>query len=1083
MSNADDDGSDSPTNGNRAEDRSPEAQPIETQETNTERIQIFNVQQDDSEETIQLKELATRELDKQRSDHERRVNAWSSSLARHQKQLEEAQQALRDQRRQNIQFQTALNKGGGSNDGYEAMAESQETLLKAIAQPSVAQPSMGAIPKQPWTATATNTASLGWPQAAQMQLLNQYAPMTTPAVSVPTYGAATPMVAPQHTVAPPFAPTYPFNASWNQWAQNTGGVPITTNSAVNPSNTQGSQPAPPIQPNNTTTHVNQLLQQNRAQRMQQLAANMAPNNYVQHNPNPTQQPSWPTSTPRGTQNNIPPTQGVQANNPNQAGTQYNTNTGVGAPPIPPRHPTQRQAGQDPMGNNTNASSGGMGPAGNNNTAHNNGIGPGHPGRTLTEREPPTGQQSNNAQHQGGGNNMQGFQREPVDAVGQIQQELAAMRQQLANLNVGNLGPNRQARIPTFTDLSNYPDPDPNDPRTRHTDMNSREYHLKEFRGGTDKDKAAGCKAFLQDAVRLGKDHRLSHQACKRLINRHTVDEPKEIVANEMRDDDVPLENVVRALELRFMGLVDPDKAKSQMYAITRKHKEDLNSLQRRLCDRAQMACRQIPGQEKLRAEHTMVKDRFLALLSPSIRNILREREKMRQAIGQEQYQLVELVEEAVVIETDQEEDGNVQGGQKTVSFPKNNLYHEQRYSRLPSPPPPQQREPEYRPPPAAHFTEYATPAPHYREYAEERDWVRTNQEEMEEQVLVPMALFTGPGRDFRGRRPPTFPVRRLRDDNNSLPVTPSADYKQGQDARPQENREAQRAEQAVSAPTIPRERRSEDGSRSTDWSRNSRSHTRETPDSERARDWRSNSRERDNTRDRREWGDRDRREWGNREQNRPYRDPSRERQRWNDDSRDRNRWASRNDSRERPDRRYNGSDRPRRDDRSFDRDSRNPGYRQNYDRNDREWSSNRNRPWDREQRDRNRGRSGERAPWERRASPENFRENRREFIPRRNSQDRDPPRDNYPVADQGTTGERARSQERVVKFQLTAKEANVEPGSCLRCGQSHDTWECPKYGRTALANGYCFRCKRGAHLAINCLEPDPPPRTDKVEKN
>lgn len=201
--------------------------------------------------------------------------------------------------------------------------------------------------------------------------------------------------------------------------------------------------------------------------------------------------------------------------------------------------------------------------------------------------------------------------------------------------------NKNTRVTLFTDLSSYPD----DPNGRDSSLDSREYHLSAFSGGP-----YSCKTFLREAVRLGKDNGLTHKACKRLILRHTRDEAREIVNNEMREENAPLEDVVRALELRFMGLVDPDIAKAQMYRITRQPNEGLHSLQRRLSDRGQMACRNLPGHEKLPEEQRLVQSRFLSLLSPPIRNTLRERQKMKLATGQEQYHLMQLVEEAIIIE-------------------------------------------------------------------------------------------------------------------------------------------------------------------------------------------------------------------------------------------------------------------------------------------------------------------------------------------------------------------------------------------------------------------------------------------------
>ena len=146
-----------------------------------------------------------------------------------------------------------------------------------------------------------------------------------------------------------------------------------------------------------------------------------------------------------------------------------------------------------------------------------------------------------------------------------------MEQQLAALNIRGQGAPIDDRIPTFTDLSTYPDIDPSDPRARRTDLNAREYRIIDFKGGSSNSSgvASSCKSFLQDIVETGKHHNLTHKQCIRLINRHTLEEPKDIVSNEIRDPECTLESVVRALELRYMHLVYPDTAKAQMYQIIR----------------------------------------------------------------------------------------------------------------------------------------------------------------------------------------------------------------------------------------------------------------------------------------------------------------------------------------------------------------------------------------------------------------------------------------------------------------------------------------------------------------------------------
>ena len=335
-----------------------------------------------------------------------------------------------------------------------------------------------------------------------------------------------------------------------------------------------------------------------------------------------------------------------------------------------------------------------------------------------------------------------------------------MEQQLAALNIRGQGAPIDDRIPTFTDLSTYPDIDPSDPRARRTDLNAREYRIIDFKGGSSNSSgvASSCKSFLQDIVETGKHHNLTHKQCIRLINRHTLEEPKDIVSNEIRDPECTLESVVRALELRYMHLVYPDTAKAQMYQIIRQPNEDLHSLKNRLSDRAQMACRKLAPEEKLAKEQMMVKERFMALLSPTVRNILRERDRMRESTGRQAYGLLELVEEAIAVETEQNDDIiNQKGSIKSVSFPsipKSSLYHEQKQPRLPSPPP--QQENEYRPRPQ--FANFYTTEPPW-EYSDE-DSYSNNSNDVAEDRCGPVVLLTSPGR--KGEQFRTIPVRKAR---------------------------------------------------------------------------------------------------------------------------------------------------------------------------------------------------------------------------------------------------------------------------------------------------------------------------------
>ena len=252
----------------------------------------------------------------------------------------------------------------------------------------------------------------------------------------------------------------------------------------------------------------------------------------------------------------------------------------------------------------------------------------------------------------------------------LEEKLAAFRTQTPEFQA----PAR--RIPTFTDLSGYPDWNPEDPMSFKGELNSREYLLMEFKGAhpdgkTNSSLASDCKAFLQDALQIGRERRLPHKKCLQLINRHTRFEAKLLVSQQLRDPKCTLESVVRCLEQRYMGLVEPDVALSQLYAIQRESGESLQALTLRLSDRAQMATRLTdPADKRIQEEQDMVRERLLCLLPSTARNILRERIKARILLNKPSYSLAELVEEAVVCEEENVDKGtceNQQGGKDLMS--------------------------------------------------------------------------------------------------------------------------------------------------------------------------------------------------------------------------------------------------------------------------------------------------------------------------------------------------------------------------------------------------------------------------------
>ena len=248
----------------------------------------------------------------------------------------------------------------------------------------------------------------------------------------------------------------------------------------------------------------------------------------------------------------------------------------------------------------------------------------------------------------------------LESIQQMMERMEALSRQLQTMDVAR---NIEKRVPTFTEIYSEPPAD----IAYDGELNGREYFLQNLTCESDKvtENASATKTFLQDAMYLGKDRRLSHSAAIRLINRHTRKGPKAIVADEMRDPEVTLESVVRALELRYMNLVSEDQALSQIYAIVREPGENLHSIQSRLLDRAQMSTRSRPREVRVQEEQALCSSRFLAILPPNIRNIIRERERMRKSMGREPYTLSELVEEAITAESEHNQDEDQARKQET----------------------------------------------------------------------------------------------------------------------------------------------------------------------------------------------------------------------------------------------------------------------------------------------------------------------------------------------------------------------------------------------------------------------------------
>ena len=286
-------------------------------------------------------------------------------------------------------------------------------------------------------------------------------------------------------------------------------------------------------------------------------------------------------------------------------------------------------------------------------------------------DPPPPQHRPN-RRQGGGD----VEPPPREDAG-LRDLLVDLQRQVQGLALQNNRARAPIQVPTYTDLSGYPDFRPGNQDDLKKQVTSIPYFGEESVGGVKLkpvDLSNACKSFLAEVVRKGRAHRLSHfRAINELIIENTRGNARFLLQNLIRQPNVTLEKVVRALEVRYLNLVEPDEARVQFFAITREDGEDIHSLKRRLQDRAQMTLRGSDPATKLHEENEMTKSQLIACLPYEVRVLLRERERNRQEMGQEGYSLEELTEAAVQEEaarqaerrkTHQAEDGE----RKTVTY-------------------------------------------------------------------------------------------------------------------------------------------------------------------------------------------------------------------------------------------------------------------------------------------------------------------------------------------------------------------------------------------------------------------------------
>ena len=156
---------------------------------------------------------------------------------------------------------------------------------------------------------------------------------------------------------------------------------------------------------------------------------------------------------------------------------------------------------------------------------------------------------------------------------------------------------RPTKTATFTDLSDFPDLGP---LGYNGELNARNFSIPVFpddkyKSDTKTQTAEAAKTFLSRVIEQAKRYNppLSHDRTIELLARYTRSDANAAIRGILRRPGRTLEDVVRALELRFLNLVEPLEARAQLHAINRSPGEALDALRDRILDRSQMACRSL----------------------------------------------------------------------------------------------------------------------------------------------------------------------------------------------------------------------------------------------------------------------------------------------------------------------------------------------------------------------------------------------------------------------------------------------------------------------------------------------------------
>jgi hypothetical protein len=162
----------------------------------------------------------------------------------------------------------------------------------------------------------------------------------------------------------------------------------------------------------------------------------------------------------------------------------------------------------------------------------------------------------------------------------------------------------------------------------------RNLKLTTFTGDTGKEgrQAVDCIQWLDRVLRVASTHTLTEITVIHLIEMHTGGSAAQTMYNSVREN-LSLTGVIRALEIRFADLMQPDQARQLVNSLARTPGETLGQLSDRIRRLAFMATRLDQADVKLDNEITLATVNFLRCLPPRVKDDVENLTKNRRIGG------------------------------------------------------------------------------------------------------------------------------------------------------------------------------------------------------------------------------------------------------------------------------------------------------------------------------------------------------------------------------------------------------------------------------------------------------------------